>query len=120
MKKIAALGLAALMAVGATVASSQAFAKDWPNNNNWPNKQYWKYKNHHPHSGFFLSGPLFFGLTFGPRYLNPYPYPYQYQSLSSLHVQWCSIHYKTYNPYTNLFFIKKGVPAVCVSPYWHG
>ncbi len=27
--------------------------------------------------------------------------------------------YRTYNPGTNTFFIRKGVPAVCVSPYWH-
>jgi hypothetical protein len=102
MKKIAALGAAVVLAASATVATSVgADAKPWPPMYPYPMHP------HHPHGGVYFSMP-FFGFQIGPRY----GYPSR-----SLHVQWCASHYKTYNPYTNTFFIKKGVPAVCVSPY---
>ena len=50
-----------------------------------------------------------------PDYVEPYPY-YPYY-LSNPHIAWCLAHYRTYNPATNTFFIRRGVPAVCVSPY---
>jgi hypothetical protein len=109
MKKIAALGAVAAIALTATVAATAgADAKQW----------HPMYPQHHyypqPHGGIYFSMP-FFGMQIGPRY------PYRYHSSArSLHVQWCASHYKTYNPYTNTFFIKKGVPAVCVSPYSQG
>lgn len=33
------------------------------------------------------------------------------------HVAWCFDHYRTYNPATNTYFRRPGVPAVCYSPY---
>lgn len=112
MKKIAALGLAAVMAATATLAvTASADAKPY-----WPHPPYFPQHNYHQHNGFYLSTPFFFGFSFGPQYQRPY---YSQYSGGSLHVQWCASHYKTYNPYTNTFFIKKGVPAVCRSPYWN-
>jgi hypothetical protein len=107
MKKIAAFGLAAAMALAATAASSDAFA-----NPHWPQPfppMMMHHHHHHPHGNYlYFSTPFFFGFSFGPQY------PHLYVSR---HVQWCLDHYRTYNPATNLFFIKKGVPAVCISPF---
>jgi BA14K-like protein len=109
MNKIAALGLAATMAAGAMMVSGQASA------------DYWPHPMHHHHSNFYFGSPFFFGFSVGPqfRYMDPYPryYGYSNYGYSDLHVQWCLGRYRTYNPATNTFFIKKGVPAVCVSPY---
>jgi hypothetical protein len=113
MKKIAALGLATAMAATAALAvTSTADAKP-----NWPYPPFPMHQHHYyPHNnGFFL------GFSFGPQFGQPYygGYPYRYAGSSNLHVQWCASHYKTYNPYTNTFFIRKGVPATCRSPYWN-
>jgi hypothetical protein len=104
MKKFAALGAAAVVAISATAAlTASADAKPY-----WPHPPFPMHHQMHPHNGFF------FGFSFGPQYA-PGPYPYRYAG--NLHVQWCASHYRTYNPYTNTYFKKKGVPAVCVSPY---
>ena len=112
MNKIAALGLAATMAAGAMMVSGRASADYWPHP-----------IHHHHHSNFYFGSPFFFGFSVGPqfRYMEPYPRDYGYSDYgySDLHVQWCLSRYRTYNPATNIFFIKKGVPAVCQSPYWH-
>ena len=50
-------------------------------------------------------------------FVYPRVYPRVYSYRWSRHVQWCSWRYKTYNPATNTYFRKKGVPAVCRSPY---
>jgi hypothetical protein len=107
MKKIAALGAAVALAATATLAvTGDASAKPY-----WPHQSYSMHHNYNPGPGFFFSAPFFFGLQFGPQY-QQYP-----RFAGNLHVQWCASRYRTYNPYTNTFFIKKGVPAVCVSPY---
>ena len=50
-----------------------------------------------------------------PRY---YGYGYRgYYRGYSPHVAWCLDHYRTYNPATNTYFRRPGVPAVCYSPY---
>ena len=122
MKKIVSLGLAALMVAGAmTALSSTASAKPmWMYQQ--PPMMFYKHhhRHHHPRATFFFSTPLLFGFSFGPQ-LYPYQtyqplYPYQAYGMNP-HVQWCLSHYRTYNQATNLFFIKKGVPAVCVSPF---
>ena len=80
------------------------------------------HRHHRIHRGatFFFSTPLLFGFGFGPQ-LYPYQTYYPLQTYStystSPHVEWCLNQYRTYNPSTNLFFIKKGVPAACVSPF---
>ncbi len=112
MKKIAALGLATAMAVAATAASTDAFAMPYWQNGPYPMMHH----HHHNQSGLFFATPFFFGFSFGPRYSLMAP---QYSFAGNPHVQWCLAHYRTYNPSTNTFFIKKGVPAVCVSPFWH-
>jgi len=108
MKKTLTYGFVALMAAAAMTATvSDASAKPYwmvPHARMMP-------AHHHVHSLHF-STPFFFGFSFGPR-LHPYRHFYR----TSPHVQWCLSHYRTYNPATNLYFIKKGVPAVCISPF---
>ena len=114
MNKIAAYSLAATMAAGAMMVSGAASAKPWPPHPPFP-------PMHHHHSNLYFGSPFFFGFSVGPqfRYMDPYPryYGYSNYGYSDLHVQWCLGHYRTYNPATNIFFIRKGVPAECVSPY---
>lgn len=113
MKKPAAFGLALAVAAGMALAMGGIASANPPP----PPK-------HHPHSNFS------FGFSIGPGFFWPYQ-PYYYQppppvylapgpyatSRWDLHVQWCLAHYRTYNPGTNTYFWKVGVPAVCVSPY---
>ena len=47
----------------------------------------------------------------------PPPRPYGFYRGYSPHVSWCLSHYRTYNPATNTYFARPGVPAVCYSPY---
>ena len=59
------------------------------------------------------------------RYDGYYDYPppppprgyYRYHHGYDPHVAWCLSHYQTYNPATNTYYRRPGVPAVCVSPY---
>jgi hypothetical protein len=113
MKKLAAVTLAAAMAVtGSLAITGAADAKPY-----WPHPPFFPHNNFYPHPypqpapGFYFSVPGF-GFSIGPQYP-------RYRFAGNLHVQWCLARYKTYNPYTNTYFIKKGVPAVCYSPYWH-
>ena len=79
-------------------------------------------------------GPAMFGLGFGAAFVNPFwgPYYYSYyapppfapappmiypQTNWSAHVAWCQNRYRTYNPATNTYFARPGVPAVCRSPF---
>ena len=55
--------------------------------------------------------------NYGYRYGYPPPRPYGYYRGYSPHVSWCLNHYRTYNPATNTYFARPGVPAVCYSPY---
>lgn len=66
--------------------------------------------------------PYYSGTYYGgPYYPKPYYRPYYKKSymggMNSAHVQWCLSRYRTYNPATNTYFRKPGVPAVCYSPY---
>lgn len=119
MKKIISLALAALMAAATvTAVSGEAAAKPkhW-HNNYFPHGNPYSYNNLYPQGNYFaFSGaPFFFGFSIGPQY--QYHQPRYLYRVGNPHVQWCLNHYRTYNPATNLFFIKKGVPAVCVSPF---
>lgn len=111
MNKILALGLAAAVATATvTAVSSEASANPYWMMHPHPQMMY------HPHSYFGFGGaPFFFGFPLG-RQFAPYPYP-NYAYYNNPHVTWCLQHYRTYNPSTNTFFIKKGVPAVCVAPF---
>ena len=42
---------------------------------------------------------------------------YRHYSGYSPHAAWCASHYRTYNPATNTYYRRAGVPAVCYSPY---
>lgn len=106
MKKIAAFGLAALMAVGASLASSGG-ASAKPNWMMHPHPAYPMMRYHQP--GFYLSIP-FFGFRSGP--------PLHRRYVMNRHVEWCLTNYRTYNPYTDTYHPKVGVTAVCVSPWW--
>ena len=61
-----------------------------------------------------------YGYRYGYGYGYPPPPPrryYRYYRGPSPHVSWCLSHYRTYNPATNTYFARPGVPAVCYSPY---
>jgi hypothetical protein len=120
MKKILAAGLAALIAVGA-LAATPASAKDWRHGPDQWQSQNWKH-HHHRHGGDYwgwgLGGFMLgygLGAMSGPYYGYDYydDYGYGYGS----HIEWCRAHYRTYNPRTNTFFVRPGVPQVCVSPF---
>jgi hypothetical protein len=118
MRKILALGLAALLA-GTTLTATAASAKDWHHN------------HHHGHyygGGWGWGGgwaPFAFGTMLGYGLGSYYNQPYYgygggyYNGgyYGDSHVQWCASHYRTYNPRTNTFFVRPGVPQVCVSPF---
>jgi len=57
-----------------------------------------------------------------PVYVQPAPVyvqpaPVYVQPGYSAHQQWCLQRYRSYNPSTNIYFIRRGVPAYCNSPY---
>ncbi len=121
MKRTFAIGLAAA-AIAATLTATGGAALAQP--------KHWKpyYPHSYPHySQPNYVAPFFFGLGLGlaaPYFYQPYPYPYPYPyppypayAYNSPHVQWCMAHYRTYNWRTNTYFIRPGVPAICVSPY---
>jgi hypothetical protein len=80
-----------------------------------PFKKYTKYPKHHHQQ--FNPAPFIFGFALGAIVSNAYAYDYGLTP----HQLWCLKAYpNTYNPATNLFYIKPGVVAVCVSPYSGG
>ena len=107
MKKIAAFGLAALMAVGASLASSSGASA----------KPYWMMMHPHPHHSMmrFHQPSFFFSVPFFAFRSGPPLYP---RFFVSKHVRWCMANYRTYNPTTDTFHPAIGVTAVCVSPWW--
>jgi hypothetical protein len=121
MKKLLVMVMAATFALTTLVATATtAEAKHRHGDRVWP---------------FVAGGVLGFGLGYGlaprrqyaypptyypayPRAYYPRPYaPNRLYRARSQHVQWCSWRYRTYNPATDTFFIRRGVPAYCVSPY---
>jgi hypothetical protein len=134
MKKILSLALATTVAVSAiafSVADASAAPKYW--------KKGWngRWNNGGAAAAAVIGGivglgilsqayrPYYYGYGYpGYAYGYPYRYPaYRYSypayggGYNSAHVQWCLAHYRTYNPATNTYFRKVGVPAVCYSPY---
>jgi hypothetical protein len=113
---------------------SQHPSQSWPHpSQSWPKghpqgPQSWDHHHHHPYWG----GRPYYGWETGPGYYYPdYGYDYGYDdgyddgyyptypsyAGSNAHVRWCEAHYKTYNPATDLFFVRRGVPARCVAPF---
>jgi hypothetical protein len=124
MRKLIAMGLAAaLAAASAMVASAPAEAWHWGYGHGWGYG--WRGYSPGPSVGFSLRGPNFrlgFAAPVYPRYAYPRyrydPYPrYRVRVAGGSHVAWCSARYRTYNPATNTYFRRVGVPAVCHSPY---
>lgn len=132
MKKIIALGLAAAVTVGSMAAvtgtasaepnwQKKSWNKNWNgnknwNNNKWSNNNNWKWRNRH--NGGWVA-PFVFGSVLGyglGSYYNNGPY-YGSGYYNDAHVQWCLDHYRTYNPRTNTYFIRRGVAVACNSPY---
>jgi hypothetical protein len=124
MKKLIALSLAAVMAAGSmAAATTSASARNG----------YWGgYGGHHRYHGYGgyggygyggFVGPFVLGSIFGmlvQPYAQPYPYyprRYAYNYQGNGNVGWCAAHYRTYNPATNMFYVRRGVLAVCRSPY---
>jgi hypothetical protein len=115
MKKIAALALMAVMATaGVATVSDSASAHPGP----------WMYPHAQYHPGWGWGGRSNFYFGFGnPFYYLPPPPPppaYGYYYGGNAHVRWCLSRYRTYNPATDSFFIRPGVPARCVAPFDYG
>jgi hypothetical protein len=132
MKKLIALGLATAVAVGsmAAVTGTASAQPDWQkkswnknwngnkkwNNNKWSHNNNWNWRHRHSNNWvapFVFGSVLGYGL--GSAYYNQ-PY-YGSGYYGDAHVRWCMDRYRTYNPATNTYFIRRGVPAVCYSPY---
>jgi len=110
MKKLMALGLAAVVAatsIATTITSASAGDRDD-----------WRHRPHIMHRQNDNIAPFFFGSIFGSLFGSMLAQPYYGQRYSNPHVEWCFAHYRTYNPATNTFFKTRGVRAVCVSPYY--
>jgi hypothetical protein len=128
MKKLFATALAGIIAT--TTLVGVADAAPW--NKNWDGNQNgnWKYGNHQMHRGpgpwagnygrsydpgpAIIAGTIFGAI--GALALNSGGANYGYAGPQS-HVAWCDWRYQTYNPATNTYFIRPGVPAACHSPY---
>ncbi len=132
MKKPLSIALATMIAAS-TIAVTAGEASAGP-------KHYKNYNHHHNNGHYNNAAPLaIFGAIAGlaaaaasqPHYYGyspyqPQPYPYYgyrqpynygYGAARSSHVDWCLNRYRTYNPATNTYFRKPGVPAVCYSPF---
>ncbi len=93
-----------------------------PGPSSWPHNggQSWNHGNH-PHR---WGRPRFYGGGPGPYYDygddyyddDYYDYP-SYPIYDDAHVRWCASHYRTYNPTTDMFFIRAGVTARCIAPF---
>jgi hypothetical protein len=96
------------------------FGNNWkpPHHGNYPKTPpFKKYVKKYPHHQHFNPAPFIFGFALGTIVSNAYAYDYGLTP----HQLWCLQAYpNTYNPATNLFYIKPGVLAVCVSPYSGG
>lgn len=75
-------------------------------------------------AGAFIGGLLLGGALTAQRpvYAQPAPVyvqpaPVYVQPGYSAHQQWCMQRYRSYNPSTNIYYIRRGVPAYCNSPY---
>jgi hypothetical protein len=127
MKKTLSAALAVSIAAGA-IAVSAADASAAPRNWNWHRG------NNAGAAAAIIGGIVGLGILsqaarphyYGyPGYTYDYPqysyprYNYRYQGggYTSAHVEWCLSRYRTYNPATNTYFRKPGIPAVCYSPY---
>jgi hypothetical protein len=135
MKKLMALSLAAVMAaasMAATTTSASARNGYWLGGGGYGG--FGLFGGYGGYGGYgYNNFPL--GLFFGPMqpYVQPYPYygyyarPYRaypiyprryaYNYQGNGNVAWCAARYRTYNPATNMFFVRRGVLAVCRSPY---
>ena len=112
MKTIASLALAGLMGASALAMTAGSAAAQPPPPPPWI--------HHHPPGGGWgggwgWGGPFVLGLGVGTLYGNSYDNGYGYRGDD--HVRWCLDHYRTYNPRTDTFYIRAGVPARCVAPF---
>ncbi len=66
---------------------------------------------------YYYPPPPYGYYGYQPYYAKPYYNGRYYGGPYSAHVEWCLSRYRTYNPATNTYFRRAGVPAVCYSPY---
>jgi hypothetical protein len=126
MKTIASLALAGALAAAALVPSvTAASAHDWDHHHHYYHGGY--YGGGWYGGGDFLAGTAL-GLTFGalasPYYAPAYGYyppppppPLYAAGPGDAHIQWCSAHYRSYSPETNLWVDYDGVMHQCMAPY---
>jgi hypothetical protein len=124
MKKLLALGLAATLAtasVAATAGAALAQPKGGPGwNDNWKKNNWRWHRGHRGYDGgfllpFVLGGAIGYGLS--QSYPGPYYDDYDYAYGDDARDAWCAAHFRTYNPVTNTYWVRPGVPRVCVPPY---
>ena len=111
MRAFASLALAATIGVAAMAGSAEkAEATDWGA----------------AIAGFAIGALVAPHITQGHVYYGPPPprvyhraprRHFQHGYGQNAHVQWCSWRYRTYNPYTNLYFYRPGRQRHCISPY---
>lgn len=101
-----------------TLVRSNNWNKNWNRNYNpnWNHRHYYNYNHYHDWANPFYynwAGPFIgfgAGALFGAIITQPRYYPYAYRST---HVQRCLARYRTYNPTTDTYFARPGVPARC-------
>lgn len=109
MRKLFAVGLAALIGAGAIATTAgEAAAKSAP----YPYGYDDYYRGHHPPLAYLYFGTPIFG--FGIR--TPHLFHWHHRHEWREHVAWCTSRYRTYNPTTDTYFVRRGVAARCVSP----
>lgn len=107
IRKLAALGLASALALTAVTAATTDTASarvrvgvtlgfGWP--------------GYAPY-GYYPYRPYYHPYRYA-YYPRPYYRPYAYVG-GSTHVQRCLARYRTYNPATDTYFVRPGVPARC-------
>lgn len=114
MRKLLALGLAALIGAGAITATASSASAHQGYYNHWGYAPYYgaPYGWQRPPLAYLYFGTPILG--FGLRT----PYFHGGGWGSNGHVAWCSQRYRTYNPATDTYFARRGVAARCVSPGW--
>ena len=112
MRKLLAVTLAGLVSIGAVAATTGAADAHSTNYYRYGYSGYGYYPGPRPPLAYLYLGTPFFGL--GVR--TPYFFGWHRAHEWNEHVAWCSARYRTYNPATDSYFIRRGVPARCISP----
>lgn len=94
----------------------------WRGNRHW-RRDDWRGRRHY-RGGYDALGGFGLGLGLGlvaPRYYDDYYYAPPRRvyrgGLSAAHIRWCSARYRTYRAWDNTYVPRRGVRAICRSPF---